>query len=100
MSPALLYVLLVLAAYRAWRLLALDDVTEPLRRALWPRRIEGEAAPVRAFLWDALKCPWCLGTWVAVGAVAATHAVLGLPAPAIWYLAVPTVVGLLERMER
>ncbi len=49
--------LLALAAYRMWRLLAEDKILEPVRRRL----IRGEKVS------ELVSCPWCLGSWVAVG---------------------------------
>jgi len=63
-------VLLALASYRLWRLLAEDDILDRPRRALlrlgsWQ---EGEDAPVgyRAKLGEFLACPWCAGWWIAL----------------------------------
>src|SRR5690606_17944281 len=47
--------LLALAAYRLWRLVALDYITESLRFRFLP---EGT---VRSTF---VTCPWCLGTWL------------------------------------
>lgn len=61
-------VLLGLATFRAWRILSLDQITEPLRSALINR--EGR---VWVFLTDMVLCPWCLGFWIAgAGAIALT----------------------------
>ena len=61
-------VLLGMATFRAWRILALDQITEPLRSALINR--EGR---VWVFLTDMILCPWCLGFWIAgAGAVTLT----------------------------
>lgn len=50
------FALLALAAFRVCRLLAIDEVLEPIRCRL--------PAPVLHFL----GCPWCLGFWLSVGA--------------------------------
>jgi hypothetical protein len=49
-------VLLSLAAYRTWRLLAEDTILAPIRRRL----VRGERVS------EFVSCPWCLGAWVAV----------------------------------
>ena len=50
-------VLLGLAAWRVWHLLAKDDLTAPLRRYVTANR-----EPT----WDDfIECPYCLGAWVA-----------------------------------
>lgn len=60
--------LLGLATYRAWRIPALDQITEPLRSALISR--EGRWW---VFLTDMILCPWCLGFWIAgAGAITLT----------------------------
>jgi len=52
-------VLLGLAAWRTWHLIAKDDLTEPVRDRL-PERFD-----------DFIECPFCLGAWLALGWVAA-----------------------------
>ncbi len=64
-------VLLALASFRTWRLLAEDDITESLRRYVTrlPRRWKvGEIIPAsyREGLAGFIECPWCLGFWCAV----------------------------------
>lgn len=50
------------AAYRLWRLIAEDNVSEPLRDFVIRRDWTAEL----------VECPWCLGSWltVAVGVAA------------------------------
>ncbi len=48
-------VLLGLAAYRTWRLIAEDTITEPVRQRLVRREYVSEL----------VSCPWCLGSWIA-----------------------------------
>lgn len=49
--------LIALAAYRLWRLIAEDEITDPLRDRLlgneWASKL--------------VECPWCLGAWVTAG---------------------------------
>jgi hypothetical protein len=47
--------LLALAAWRVWHLIANDDLTEPLR----DRYVKNEA------VLDFIECPYCLGAWLA-----------------------------------
>ena len=54
--------LLALAAWRVWHLIALDDLTDRLRRYVTAGRER---------LLDFIECPYCLGFWVALGWVAA-----------------------------
>lgn len=92
MSDGLLFIVVSLAAYRLWRLLALD--TLPLVRA--PReRLELWMAGRWGDEWsDGIACAWCLGFWCACVVVGATWAVRPLPLPALWFAAVSGAVGL------
>ncbi len=64
-------VLLGLAAYRTWRLLAEDDITDKARRyvtRLGPKwQQEGDPIPdgYRFKAMQFINCPWCLGFWAA-----------------------------------
>lgn len=50
------FALLALAAYRSWRLLAVDTILD--RPRAWLVRSEGAS--------EWLNCPWCSGAWVAL----------------------------------
>lgn len=54
--------LVVLASMRLWRLIALDELTQPTRDRL----------PIRAV--DTIVCPWCSGWWVSLGVTASALA--------------------------
>lgn len=90
----IVWTLATLAAYRLWRLLALDDL---------PGIAEGRAAldrwattDTRARYVDAIRCPWCLGWWSCV-LVFVSLDVWGvsLPLPVVQIAAASTVVGLI-----
>jgi hypothetical protein len=110
------FVLLGLAAFRVYRLIARDTVTEPIREAIsYPDaaavslddsadRIEvvGEGFPSlpkswRVYLSTLLRCPWCMGFYVSVAWwifwLVAPHAALWLATP--W--AIAAVVALLAK---
>lgn len=75
------------AAYRLWRLVGEDAISEPMREKLtgWPLKL--------------VSCPWCLGSWIAFGLTWATDAAIGLPAPFLVGLCAATVVGFIgERL--
>lgn len=95
MTPGfLLLVLLVLAAYRLWHLLALDGL--PL--VAGPRdRIEDRIEASHGSAWaDGITCAWCLGTWCALAVVAVVWTLLpSLPLPALWFGATAAGVGVL-----
>ncbi len=55
-------VLLALAAWRAWHLIALDDITDRPRRYI----TDGRDA-----LLEFIECPFCMGFWVALAWVGA-----------------------------
>ena len=65
-------VLLALAAFRTWRLLAEDDILDRPRRYVtrlgekWEK--DGDVVPMeyRIRLGAFIECPWCLGFWVAL----------------------------------
>lgn len=66
-----LFVLLALVAYRAWRLVAEDEILERPRRWLvrLPRNWqEGQPIPqaYREKLALFITCPWCAGAWVSL----------------------------------
>lgn len=87
--------LLALATYRVWRLVAVDQITEPIRARFIFR--DG-----RLWQWvaDLVGCPWCLGWWLSGVASVAYVMVLGL---GWWWVvlwpAVSCVVGFLHRLE-
>lgn len=58
----LVFVLIVLASFRAWRLIGRDDITSFARRPMPELALKG------------VTCPWCLGLWVTIGVGAAVHA--------------------------
>jgi hypothetical protein len=64
-------VLLALAAWRVFHLLAHDDILNPIRRyvtGLPPGWDEGDRIPpgYREKTADFLSCPFCLGFWIAL----------------------------------
>ncbi len=54
------FALLALAAYRVWRLLAEDSITDKIRWRIY------KATGSREWFIEFVSCPWCLGAWVAV----------------------------------
>lgn len=97
------YVLLLLASYRIWRLIAWDTITASLR---W--RLVGysdEAEPIadytkRPALAYWVHCPWCMGFWtcllVALAWWVAPTATIAASVP----LALSTGVGLIRDYEK
>lgn len=95
MTLALLLVLMVLAAHRAWRFVALDD----LPPAVWLRERFTDAVADRFGTdWaDGVGCQWCSGWWVSVIVVAVVWHYVALPLPGLWFLAVASGVGFVGR---
>lgn len=95
--------LLGLAAYRIYRLIAMDTLLDIPRG--WLLGLHGwkEGQPVpsgyRSGAAEFLICPWCLGFWVALGWWGAwqlwPHGTLVTAAP----FAISTVVGLLAQLD-
>ena len=82
----LVWALLIgVASYRLWRLLAEDLVIEHWRDWML----------VRSPAWvDAMiSCAWCLGSWVAFAVTWLTDATIGIEAPVLVALAAAVVVG-------
>lgn len=98
------YFLLTMAAYRIYRLIAMDTLLDIPRAWLvglsgWK---EGTPPPpgYRQRLAEFLVCPWCLGFWVALGWWGAwqlwPHAILIASVP----LALSTGVGLIAQLDK
>lgn len=108
--------LLTLAAYRVWRLISRDTITEPVRAALtYPDDsavtlghdtegitiigVDDDAKPLRVYLSTMLRCPWCMGFYVSVAAwalwLAWPHAAVVAAVP----LAISAVVGLVGKLD-
>lgn len=51
-----------LAAFRLWRLAAVDSITEPFHG-----RLRASTHPVAQWFDTLVSCPWCLGFWIATG---------------------------------
>lgn len=93
----MMFVLMVLAAYRIWRLLA-EDAFPPM---IWLREhLEGAVERRFGGMWaGGVACPWCSGFWISCAVVAAVWAVTPIPLPALWFGAVSTAVGLLAQRD-
>lgn len=91
MTDGVLLAALGLAAYRLFRLLAVDGITERPRAAV-ERTITAKVGGKWA---GGLTCGWCLGSWCAVAVVGIVWGLVGLALPALWIGATATLVGLL-----
>lgn len=84
------------AAYRVWRLVAVDTITAPLRDRMLVAGSDG--TDWRAWVAELLACPWCSGWWIAgvvdlAGWVASGAAWPGPVVAAGVWAATSTVVG-------
>lgn len=89
MTP-LFFVIVSLAAFRITHFLTSDTILDPLR----DRLIERWRAQDGEFWIEGLTCFWCLGSIVSFSLVASLAAIRPLPLPALWALAVASVVGI------
>lgn len=94
-------VVIALATHRAWRFAAVDDMPILVRARA---RLVGEtilATGVRHYqrptLNHLIQCPWCLGSYLAVGAFALARFSPGVAFWVLGLLAVGELVGLVHR---
>lgn len=120
------YALVILTGlvYRLWRLIAVDTITARARalvisdhryswwndvistaraegRDAWHDPAEGEPVPpfsaLRYDVAEWMRCPWCLGFWLAVAAWAAWQAAPGVTLWIAAPFAISAIVGLVVR---
>ncbi len=92
-------VLLGLSTYRAGRVIAFDQVTEPLRAPLVESSGEGtkpKGSGVRAALGELVSCSTCIGTWIAAGLV---YGLRVAPTPTRAFLAFMSASGIAEVLD-
>jgi hypothetical protein len=94
--------MLATATFRLGRLVAYDEVFEPVRAPVTATRPDdsgaGEAvvprgAGVRRALGELVSCPICAGTWISAGLVYALHL---FPSPTRVFLAILSTIGTAE----
>jgi hypothetical protein len=83
-----------MAAFRLWRIAAVDSITEPFHG-----RLNASRHPVGRWFSDLVSCPWCLGFHLSilVWALWTFFPVIGVPTCLI--LATSTLVGFLGRLN-
>lgn len=88
-------VLEALAAYRLYRLLAVDDLPPVATARDWiVRKVDKAHGDEWA---HGLECPWCLGFWCSLLVVGLLDLAVSVPLPALQVAAVSTLVGLLAK---
>lgn len=96
MSQPFLFVVVSLASYSAWRLLAIDD----LPPVVWARNraldvIRDRFGPE----WErGVACAWCSGFWISAIVVGVVWWLHPLALPGLWFVAVRVVMGMLSRL--
>lgn len=101
MSLLVVWTLATLAAYRLWRLAAID--TLPPVAKLRGRIIEAADGRGWAEWADGIGCAWCLGFWCCVavfGALNLLDPYSSWPLLVVQILAASTVVGIIGGSER
>lgn len=84
----MLLLLISLASYRLWRLLALDDL--PIVAKPRERYFDRYAGTWKA---DLVECPWCSGSWIAFAVTGLTNLFYDFPLPVLYALVSATIVG-------
>lgn len=91
MTPLVASVVCGLVGYRAWRLVAVDDLADGLRR-----RVLDDRPHLDAFV----MCHWCAGFWLTGAVVLVAAATVGVEAPwLVWPAAAVVAAGLAEVMD-
>jgi uncharacterized protein DUF1360 len=98
------FLLLALAAFRSFRLVAEDTILDPLRLRIvgLPRNWkEGDPVPkgYREKLAEFVTCPWCAGFWISIAWWAAFQAWHFWTIVAASLMALSGVVGLLGKID-
>jgi hypothetical protein len=93
-------VLLTLASFRTWKLLADDDIMDRARR--WVTRLgKWDAGPFpddyRQKLAEFINCPWCFGFWISLAWWGAWQWLPHATLVAASVFAISAVVGLIAR---
>lgn len=97
MNLAIWMVIIGLSAFRIWRLLAIDTITEPLHG-----RINAMTTPAGQWLNQLWSCAWCLGFWISAaltGAVWWTMAPYSIGEAIMITFAASTIVGFVARLD-
>jgi hypothetical protein len=97
--------MLAVATFRLGRLVAFDQVLEPVRAPLTETRLDPTGAGetvvprghgMRQALGQLITCPICAGTWIAAGLVYALHL---LPSPTRLFLLINSTAGAVELLN-
>lgn len=88
----LLLLILILATHRVTRIIVDDSVLNA------PRQWIFDKGP--GWLAELLSCHWCVGWWVAGATVGLTWLFQPIPLPGLWWPAVASGAGLIQRLER
>lgn len=91
MPTWLLYVLTVLACWRATRLVTIDEWPPAawLREKVGGRKPDGWADYL-------IHCPYCVSVWMAAGITLTLDLITGIPAPVLWWAATAGASALIQ----
>lgn len=91
------FAMLSLTAFRIWRLVGKDDITQPGRDFI----CRETAGSVRRYLRKLIECNWCSGTWIALATVyVAERWFADLTPHWLWWgIAAAAVVGFLGEID-
>lgn len=85
---------LALAVYRLWRIIAVDQITEPIRNLfIWNN------TPLWNWITDLVTCPWCLGFHLSIVMWALWTFLPQVGYPVVTILAMSTLVGLIGKLD-
>lgn len=100
------FAVVTLAAYRVWRIIARDSITEKAREVVTgvdddhaPELADADRSPHpgRVYLSALIRCPWCSGFYVSIAAYAAW---LIFPTETFWVslpLAISAALGIIRK---
>lgn len=86
--------ILGLAAFRLWRLAAVDSITEPLHG-----RILAMKSPAGQWFSSMWHCPWCLGFHLSIVVWALWTYLPAIGQPICMILAISTLVGFIGKLD-
>ncbi len=82
-----------LASAGAWRVIAVDTLTKPIRRKIFTELRDDGQNKLYSWLKLFYKCAWCSGAWITAVIVILTDVIVGLPVPLLVFGAARYVTG-------
>lgn len=85
--------LIGVASYSLWRVMAVDTITKPARRWLFTEHRDDHGGKLYKWLKLWYKCPWCAGAWVTALVTILVDVTTSLPLPLLVFAAARAVCG-------